>query len=113
MRDPKILTPEFERSGYCCVWREGPTDEWLLTLNDGIVTKCSRTGGDHGWELHSVSFWSEADGRRLRGHDVALFCHPDEYQLGIREIQPESIREIDSFEELCQLDPSYCEKEKA
>ena len=56
VRDPKILTPEFERSGYCCVWREGPTDEWLLTLNDGIVTKCSRTGGDHGWELHSVSF---------------------------------------------------------
>ena len=44
---------------------------------------------------------------------MALFCYPDEYQLGIREIQPESIREIDSFEELCQLDPSYCEKEKA
>lgn len=129
VRDPKILTPEFERSGYCCVWREGPTEEWLLTLNNGIVTKCSRTGGDHGWELHSVSFWSEADGRRLRGHleeeycrkkntdiywdDVALFCYPDEYQLGIREIQPESIREIDSFEELCQLDPGYCENEKA
>ena len=43
VRDPKILTPEFERSGYCCVWREGPTDEWLLTLNDGIVTKCRVT----------------------------------------------------------------------
>ena len=123
IRDPKILSPEFERSGYCCVWREKPTEEWVLTLEKGIVTACSRTGADRGWELHSVSFWSKEDGRRLRDHlereyvekhhrdiywdDVALFCYPEEYALGLRAIPAESLREIDSYEELRELDPSY------
>ena len=32
-----ILTPEFERSGYNCVWIDEETDEWLLTVEDGVV----------------------------------------------------------------------------
>ena len=124
IQDPEILNPRFERSGYCCIWRDGPTEEWVLTLDqDEIVAKCSRTGGDHGWELHSVSFWSKEDGDRLRCQleeeyvekkntdiywdDVALFCHPEDYQLGIRPIAPESLQEIDSVEELCAIDPTY------
>ena len=124
IQDPEILNPRFERSGYCCIWRDGPTEEWVLTLDQNeLVTKCSRTGGDHGWELHSVSFWSREDGERLRRQleeeyiekknteiywdDVALFCHPEDYQLGIRPIAPESLQEIDSVEELCAIDPTY------
>ena len=124
IRDPEILNPRFERSGYCCIWRDEPTEEWVLTLDQNdIVTKCSRTGGDHGWELHSVSFWSKEDGSRLCRQleeeyiekkntdiywdDVALFCHPEDYQLGIRPIAPESLQEIDSVEELRAIDPTY------
>jgi CTP:phosphocholine cytidylyltransferase-like protein len=123
LRDPEILNPQFERSGYCAIYTEQPTQEWLLTLEDGIVTGCSRTGGARGWELHSVSFWSKEDGARLREHleleyvekqhrdiywdDVALFCHLEDYRLGIRPISRESLLEIDSYEELCALDPSY------
>ena len=124
IRDPEILNPRFERSGYCCIWRDGPTEEWVLTLDQNeIVTKCSRTGGDYGWELHSVSFWSKEDGSRLCRQleeeyiekkntdiywdDVALFCHPEDYQLGIRPIAPESLQEIDSVEELRAIDPTY------
>lgn len=122
--DPEILNPQFEHSGYCCIWRDEPTEEWVLTLDQNeIVTKCSRTGGDHGWELHSVSFWSKEDGDRLRRQlkeeyiekrntdiywdDVALFCHPEDYHLGIRPIAPESLQEIDSVEELRAIDPTY------
>ena len=43
IRNPAILNPEFEHSGYCCIWRDGPTEEWVLTLDrDEIVTECSR-----------------------------------------------------------------------
>jgi CTP:phosphocholine cytidylyltransferase-like protein len=121
--DPEILRPWFERSGYCAIYTEEKTQEWLLTLEDGIVTGCSRTGGEKGWELHSVSFWSKEDGERLKSHleleyvekrhrdiywdDVALFCHPEDYRLGIRPISRESLVEIDSYEELCELDPSH------
>lgn len=123
IRDPGILDPSFSRSCYCCDWTERPTREWILTVENGVSTGCSRNGGDKGWVLHSVSFWSAADGERLRRHleyeyevrrdrelywdDVALFRYPDAYQLGIRQIAGDALVEIDSFEELCALDPAY------
>ncbi len=119
----EILSPEFERSGYNCVWTEEKTNEWLLTVENGIVTGCSRVGGEGGWQLYSVSRWTKEDGERLKRHleiefcekkhtqiywdDVALFCYPEEYELGIREMSSQDIAEIDSFEELIQVDPSY------
>lgn len=119
----KILAPEFERSGYNAVWTDEETREWLLTVEDGVVTDCSRTGGRGGWQLYSISRWSAEDGRRLRGHlelefekqgnrqiywdDVALFCHPDQYELGIRPMEKGDIIEIDSLEELMQADETY------
>lgn len=121
--EPKILKKEFARSCYCCKWTEQETGEWLLTAEDNVVTHCSRTGGRQGWQLYSVSFWSKEDGLRLKHHlevefeekknrqiywdDVALFCYPKEYALGIREISDGDIVEVDSFQELCGLDKSY------
>lgn len=123
IRNPAILHREFTRSGYSCAWTDRATNEWLLTVKNGIVTKCSHTGGDHGWQLFSVSRWTAEDGQRLRKHlelefvqnenrcfywdDVALFCHPDEYQFGVYPISAEDLREIDSFTELCEADSSY------
>ena len=87
------------------------------------MTHCSRDGGSGGWQLFSVSRWNAEDGKRLRRHlelefeqkknrdiywdDVALFCHPDEYRLGIRPMRRSDVVEIDNFSELCALDPSY------
>ena len=118
-----ILTPEFERSGYNAVWCEGETDEWLMQVEDGIVTSCSRTGGKKGWQLYSISRWSEEDGKKLRNHleiefmekknrqiywdDVAMFCYPEEYKLGIREMKAEDIVEIDNLTELAAIDNTY------
>ena len=123
IRDPRVLRPEFERSGYNAVWTEAPTEEWLLTVENGVITSCSRTGGRRGWQLFSVSRWSAEDGRRRRRHlelefeerknrdiywdDVALFCHPDEYRLGVFPMEPGAVSEVDSLAELAALDPGY------
>ena len=48
-----ILNTEFERSGYNAVWTDSETDEWLLSVQNGIVSSCSRTGGKGGWQLYS------------------------------------------------------------
>ena len=61
--NPKILSPEFDRSGYNSVWTDDETDEWLQTVKNGIVTSCSRTGGKGGWQLYSISRWTAEDGR--------------------------------------------------
>lgn len=118
-----ILNTSFNRSGYNCIWTKKWTDEWLLTVEKGVVTRCSRSGGENGWQLFSVSRWTAEDGRKLKAHlelefekkrntqiywdDVALFCHPEEYELGIFEMQPGDIVEIDSLEELVQIDTTY------
>lgn len=124
---PEVLNPFFERSGYNVLWTEQQTDEWLLTVENGIVTHCSRDGGKKGWRLFSISRWSAEDGRKLKHHletefavkknnqiywdDVAIFCYPGEYELGICEMKPGDIVEIDTYKELTEIDPTYKKKE--
>ncbi len=119
----KILEPHFTLSGYNAVWCEDETDEWLMQVEDGVVTSCSRTGGSHGWQLYSVSRWSAEDGRTLKEllelefevnkkrdvywDDIPMFLHPDRFKLGIRIMNREDILEIDSLEELQMIDTSY------
>lgn len=120
--NPEILSPEFTLSGYNAVWCDDETDEWLMTVRDGIVKSCSRTGGSHGWQLYSVSRWTADDGKKLRKHlemefeggnrqiywdDVAMFCHFNSYTLGICEMRKTDIAEIDSLSELANIDHSY------
>lgn len=121
--NPDILSPEFERSGYNSVWTESETDEWLQTVENGIVTSCSRTGGKRGWQLYSVSRWTAEDGKKLKRHleiefeekmnrqiywdDVAMFCYPDQYKLGVYPMKKSDIIEVDDLKELITLDSSY------
>ncbi|PWJ64032.1 MULTISPECIES: sugar phosphate nucleotidyltransferase [unclassified Fibrobacter] len=119
----EILSPEFEKSGYNAIWTDGETAEWLMQVEDNRVTSCSRTGGVGGWQLFSVSRWTAEDGAKLKHHlevefdekqnrqiywdDVAMFCHFEEYDLGIRPMNSGDIVEIDNFDELVAMDPSY------
>lgn len=121
--NPEVLSPEFVLSGYNSVWNSGKTDEWLQTVENGIVTSCSRTGGRGGWQLYSISRWTAEDGRKLKAHlelefeqkqnrqiywdDVVMFCHPEDYQLGIRPMYAADVTEVDSLNELAALDNYY------
>ena len=123
----EILAPEFVRSGYNAVWTDDDTDEWLLSVENDIVVSCSRTGGRCGWQLYSISRWTAEDGRKLKRHleesfaiperrqlywdDIALFCYPEDYQLGIIPMKKTDVTEVDSFKELLQIDKSYKNEE--
>lgn len=117
-----ILSPNFNRSGYNAVWCEEQTVEWLMNVENGIVKSCSRTGGSKGWQLYSISRWSDEDGHKLKKHleyefengnrqiywdDVAMFCHFDDFTLGIKEMQKSDIIEVDDLQELTALDNNY------
>ena len=121
--NPEILSTDFDYSGYSSVWTDERTDEWLQTVENGVVTSCSRNGGKKGWQLYSVSRWNTDDGKKLKRHleiefeerknrqiywdDVAMFCYPEEYKLGIYPISKEDIAEIDNLRELAALDSYY------
>lgn len=117
-----ILSPEFKLSGYNAVWCDGETDEWLMKVENGVVKSCSRNGGSKGWQLYSISRWTVEDGKMLkrqleeefeRGNDqiywddVVMFCHFDDYKLGIHKMKSSDIREVDDIEELAEIDAGY------
>ena len=122
LANPAILHPEFEFSGYCSVWAD-ETNEWLQSVDDeGFVTDCSPNGGKNGWQLYSVSFWTESDAARLKNHlselfythphvywdDIVMFLRKDEYRLQIRKILESDIAEIDTLEDYQRfLEVSY------
>lgn len=123
IRNADILRKPFKHSGYNAIWTEGESDEWMLEVENEKVLSCSRTGGKRAWRLFSISRWSKEDGLRLKSHlesefeknknhqiywdDVALFCYPDQYQLGIMPMDEGDIVEIDNIFELAELDSSY------
>lgn len=123
IKNKNIIYSEFELSGYNSVWTENETDEWLQTVENGVVSSCSRTGGKRGWQLYGISRWNSEDGKRLKHHleiefdrkknyqiywdDVAMFCYPDQYRLGIYEMKKDDVIEIDSLDELIAMDSSY------
>ena len=95
----------------------------MQTVENGVVTSCSRNGGKKGWQLYSVSRWNTDDGKKLKKHleiefeerknrqiywdDVAMFCYPEEYKLGVYPISKKDIVEIDNLQELAALDSYY------
>lgn len=125
--DSSILSPYFNFSGYNCIWTDKPTKEWVLELDSEskIVRNCYRDGHEYGWQLYSISRWNREDGKRLKKHleiefekkkntqiywdDVPLFCYPEEYTLSICPIEKGSVVEIDDFNELVTIDPTYRE----
>lgn len=119
----EVLSSEFERSGYNSIWTDEETDEWLQTVENGIVTSCSRNGGKCGWQLYSISRWTAEDGRKLKYYleeefaqkgnrqiywdDVAMFCYPQAFRLGIHPMHKGDVIEIDNLSELVVIDESY------
>lgn len=118
-----VLSPYFERSGYNAIWTNTPTEEWILDVENKVITSCIRTGGKKGWQLFSISRWNHEDGKRLKHHleiefeqkknyqiywdDIALFCYPQEYKLGIQQMEATDVIEIDNLSELAEIDPTY------
>lgn len=121
--NPNILSTEFEYSGYNSVWIENNTNEWLQTLKDGFVNSCSRTGGNVGWQLYSISRWTAKDGKKLEHllkiefkdkknkqlywDDVVMFCYPEEFRLKVYPMKQSDVLEIDDFNQLIKIDKSY------
>jgi len=124
VNNQEIFNPQFEHSGYCSMWTEQHTNEWLQTVDEnGFVVSCNRNGGKNGYQLFSVSFWTRRDGLKLRQHleevfsgkkitdifwdDIPMFYYKDQYQLQIRKINEYDIIEIDSLAELIEEDATY------
>lgn len=120
-----VFAPEFERSGYNASWKEDGVPEWLAEVDEkGVIKKVTIEGAEKGWAISGICRWTEADAKKLARHleiefkeknnrdiywdAVALWLYPEEYELGIFVQEKLSdVVEIDSIEELAQIDPYY------
>ena len=117
-----VFNPEITHSGYLATYMDAPP-EWAIKLQDGVINYYNIGGGENCYRLWGISMWSESDGQKLSElirhqvedvkelniywDELALSHSTKTYNLGIREIGLSDIVEIDTFDELVEIDPSY------
>ncbi|MBE6735021.1 MAG: winged helix-turn-helix transcriptional regulator [Ruminococcaceae bacterium] len=120
--NPKLITKYQYHSNYLAVPVE-KTDDWCFETNDSGVIEKLLVGGVNCHHMFGISYWDEQDGARLVNHinqvyqspggkdkywdQIALEFFRDEYKIHVRECSFDDIIEIDTYNELKQLDKTY------
>ncbi|MBQ0078620.1 MAG: NTP transferase domain-containing protein [Eubacterium sp.] len=124
LSNPKII----KKYNYCSNFlgiKADSTDDWCFIVNDDNVIDEWKKGGEGAgcYQEVGISYWTEADGAQLRTHVRDSFNAPngdeqcwefpmlieyrDQYHIEVRECTQDDVVEIDSYEELIQIDDSY------
>lgn len=98
------------------------TDDWCVSLTDGYISKMA-IGGENCYQMVGISYWTAEDGKKLFRDAREVFNSPGgkerywdqvpleycikDFKVSVRECSLEDIREIDTFNELKQIDETY------
>lgn len=98
------------------------TDDWCLETKNGIITK-EKIGGYNCYQMYGISYYDEEDGENMSNdieevykspggkekywEQVMLDVKKNNYKIHIRECHDGDIIEIDTFNELKQIDKTY------
>jgi len=116
IHNPGVITAVQSHSNYIGK-KVDKTDDWCFETKDNEITKIS-VGGENCYHMYGVSYWDEADGKRLEKHiervfgipssknlywdEVPLSLYIDDYSIKIRECMEGDISEIDTMEDIRQ-----------
>lgn len=119
--NPKIIKKYHYISDFLAI-KKDHTDDWCFEVKDGIITE-EKVGGVDCWQMVGISYWNEADGRRLSQDIAEVYATPDgkkcyweqvplvyrteKYAVEVCECYEEDIVEIDTFCELKAIDKTY------
>lgn len=98
------------------------TDDWCFETKNNIITK-QKVGGINCHQMIGISYYNKQDGNKLSKDIADVFHSPggkekywdqvpllekkQNYKIYVRECQKEDIIEIDTFNELKQVDKTY------
>lgn len=122
VHNPKIFDKYLYHSSYLGIPTK-ETDDWYFKTDDeGIIYEVGINNTDC-YRMLGISYWNAEDGAKLPAHVEATFNMPGgkdedwcfvplnsfkhEYKVHVRPCADGDIEEIDTFEELCAIDPSY------
>ena len=124
IRNPEVIKSHQENSNILG-FATSQTDDWAFKVKDGLVYDY-KLGNANCYQFYGITYWSSEDCKKLRedimdvwnnyenGHDyfwdnVPLQLKKENYKVYLRECKESDICEIDSFDELAAIDPSYLE----
>ena len=121
IKNPGIIKKYHYTSDFLAIPKER-TDDWCFSVKDGVITE-EKLGGLDCWQMVGISYWNEADGKRLfldiqevydspggkerYWEQVPLVYRKEHYEVRVRECCDADIVEIDTFRELKQIDSIY------
>jgi len=121
LKNKKLISKYQYKSNYCGIQCE-QTDDWCLSESKGLITGVT-VGGTNGYRMLGISYWTEADGKKLSDciqkaykmpggkerywDSVPLSIFADNFELYIRKCSFSDFEEIDTFAELKKLDSVY------
>ena len=121
--NPALITKYQYSSNYLGVPTE-VTEDWCFNVGSSGYIKSMSLGGKNCYHMYGISYWNEEDGKQLEKDlenvynnipggkqrywdQVALEYCLDHYKISVRPCSFEDIIEIDTFNELKQLDSNY------
>ncbi len=122
LHNPGLITSYQEESNYLAIPVE-ETDDWCFYLDGEGYIREMAVGGKHCMQMVGISYWTEADGKRLAERarklyneegkkdifwdQIALEEFLPEFRVSVRECSRDDVVEIDTLAELQALDASY------
>lgn len=98
------------------------TDDWCFETKNGYITK-QKVGGINCYQMYGISYYDEKDGKQIKEdiekvfnspggkekywEQVLLDVYKKNYKIAVRECKEGDIIEIDTFNELKQVDSVY------
>ena len=121
LRNKDIVRRYEYASNYIGVWVD-ETDDWRFIMEDDHAVGMTR-GGKDVYLMAGISYWTKdagehfekdiqelyqtEEGKQCYWDDVVLTKFNEHYDIKVRPCTADDITEIDSIEELAQVDPSY------
>lgn len=121
LKNPQLIRKYRYESCYMGV-KVGQTPDWCFDVRDGYIRDLHK-GGRNCHHMFGISYWTAEDGGKLardlpecfaeEGNrqrfwdDVPCVLRSERYRIRIQECSFDDIAEIDSFEELQEIDPRY------
>ena len=121
LSNPGLIRKYEYRSNYLGQYRER-TDDWCFVVKRGLIKEL-KVGGQDCYHMYGISYWTAQDGAQLAQDidqvyrmpggkerywdEVALRVCSKNYKVQVRPCFEGDIVEIDTFNELKQVDPVY------
>lgn len=118
----KEIIRKYEYSSNYTGMKVDVTDDWCFETKKDIITKV-KVGGKDVHHMFGISYWSREDAKQMSEDIDKVFHSPggkerywdevplkdciDHYSIRIRPVNKGDVVEIDTFNELKQIDPVY------